>query len=60
MTYQVVVAYEWRNVIVEVDADDPQSAHEIARWIVKNRKLRDAQVIAQGEALEPGADERSR
>ena len=30
MTYEVVLANEWRNRIVEVDADDPRSAHEIA------------------------------
>jgi hypothetical protein len=30
MTNQVVLANELRNRIVEVDADDPRSAHEIA------------------------------
>jgi hypothetical protein len=38
MTYQVVVANEWRNMIVRVEADDPRTAHEIAEWIVENRK----------------------
>lgn len=52
MTYQVVVANEWRNMIVEVDADDPQSAREIARWIVEHGKHGDAHGIPRDEKLD--------
>jgi hypothetical protein len=58
MTYRVVVANEWRNMIVEVDANDPRSAQEIARWIVKHRKHGDAHGIPQDENRK--MDERSR
>jgi hypothetical protein len=39
-------------VIVEVEADDPRSAREIARWIVEHRKHGDAHGIPQDEKLE--------
>jgi hypothetical protein len=52
MTYRVVLANKWRNMIVEVDAEDPRSAHEIARWIVEHRKHGDAHGIPQDEKLE--------
>lgn len=58
MTYRVVVANEWRNMIVEVDADDPRSAREIARWIVEHGKHSDAHGSTQDEKLE--VDECSR
>ena len=52
MTYRVILANEWRRMIVEVDADDPRSANEIARWIVENRKHGDAHGIPHHEELE--------
>jgi hypothetical protein len=45
-------------MIVEVDANDPRSAQEIARWIVDHRKHGDAHGIPQDENLE--MDEGSR
>ena len=58
MTYRVVLASGWRNIIVEVDADDPRSAQEIARWIVEHPKQGDAYGIPQDEDSE--AEEGSR
>jgi hypothetical protein len=52
MTYRVVVANEWRNIVVTVDANDPRSASEIAKWIVENRKHGNAHGIPQDERME--------
>jgi len=58
MTYQVVVADEWRNMIVKVEADDPRTAHEIAEWIVEHRKHGDAHGNPPDEKREIGGNSR--
>jgi hypothetical protein len=52
MTYRVVLANEWRNIVVEVDADNPRSAKEVATWIVEHRKHGEAHGL---DALADGA-----
>jgi hypothetical protein len=51
MTYQVLVANEWQNMIVKVEAGDPRTAHEVVEWIVKNRERGDAHGIPQDEKM---------
>lgn len=52
MTYRVVVGNESRNLVITVDANDPRSASETAKWIVKNRKHGNAHGIPQDQNME--------
>jgi hypothetical protein len=38
MTYRILVADEWWNMIAKVEAGDLAMAHEVVEWIVENRK----------------------